>query len=202
MRCFHPGLVAHRVWRFSPELNCRPKLEACHFKMSNPIEWSLYFSIQTPNHEAEWSSSIALPFGRTVDPAMDCTLKPIKGGLQLDHAETFSVFALKESAHPMPWCSGCSGRKANSRVNIFKDMTWVPKKWETLKSISNSLNYNSCPSGLVSNVDQHWRKASRNAFLCFPNTCKSAGLTTLRCQGRGSLFSQARSLGTNLPGRR
>jgi hypothetical protein len=89
--------------------------------MSNPKEWSLYFSIQTPNHEAEWSSSIALPFGRTVDPAMDCTLKPIKGGLQLDHAETFSVFALTESAHPMPWCSGCSGRKANSRDDIFKE---------------------------------------------------------------------------------
>ena len=121
VRCFHPGLVAHRVWRFSPELNCRPKIEACHFNMSIPKEWSLYFSIQIPNHEAEWSSSIALPFGRTVDPAMDCTLKPIKGGLQLDHAETFSVFALKESAHPMPWCSGCSGRNANSRDDIFKE---------------------------------------------------------------------------------
>ena len=45
------------------------------------------------------------------------------------------------------------------------------------KSISNSVKYNSCPSGLVSNVDQHGRKASRNAFplfdvkeedLCFP----------------------------------
>lgn len=54
-------------------------------------------------------SSIALPFGRTVDPTMDrrprvavSTLKPIKGGLQLDDAETFNVFALKESAHPMP----------------------------------------------------------------------------------------------------
>ena len=91
----------------------------------------------------EACNTIALPCGRTLDPAMDrpghrprwgqhmsaagllwlvlvwhvahVTLKPIKGGLQLDHLETFSVFAL-ESAHPMPLCGyGCYGKQGNPR---------------------------------------------------------------------------------------
>ena len=44
----------------------------------------------------------------------------------------------------------------------YTDMIWVPRK-KGNPEIHLKLKYDSCPSGLVSNVDQHWRKASCNA---------------------------------------